>query len=134
MLIVLLLINMTTSLIAQDHNTYKDFYKSRWEVPYNWSERDTIKLRFAKKSNDKEFEYGEFISFNEHRKVIYQHFISCPVGEILRNIENFLIFEDKVFIYYKTKSWNADPSKWKKKHKKYRILHHDNSTMMLVRM
>ena len=124
---------MSTSLIGQDHNTYEDFYKSRWELPYNWAQKDTIKLTLAEKSDPEKFEYGEFISFNESKKVLYWHFTSCPVGETFRNIENFLISENKVHIYYKTKPWDAEDNKWKKKHHKYRILHYDDTTMVLVR-
>lgn len=130
---MLLLISMTTSLIGQNHNTYEDFYKNRWELPYNWAEKDTIKLMLAEKRDSEKFEFGEFISFNENKKVLYQHFIPCPVGETFRNIENFIIAEYKVHIYYKTKPWDADDTKWKKKHHKYHILKYDNATMVLVR-
>lgn len=136
-ILVILIMTMSTSLIAQDHNTYEDFYKSRWEVLNNWSNKDTITLKLAKKKNLKEFElkdYGEFISFNENKKIMYQHFIPCPVGETFRNIENFLIFKNKVDIHYKTKSWDAEETEWKKKHHKYRILHYDDTTMVLVKI
>jgi len=131
---IIFLLCVTTSLVAQNHSTYEDFYKSNWEFPYNWTNKDTIELKLAEKRDLKELKFGEFISFNKNKKVAYQHFIPCPVGETLKNIENFLISQNKVDIYYKTKAWDADDSKWKKKHHKYRILRYDDTTMTLVRM
>ncbi len=130
---LVLLLCITTSLIAQNHNTYESFYKNRWELPYNWANKDTIELKLAEKRDPKEFEFGEFISFHKNKKVMYQQFIPCPVGETLKNVENFLISQNKAHIYYKTKPWDADDTKWKKRHHKYRILTYDDTTMTLVR-
>lgn len=132
--LLILLMSMATSLIAQNHSTYENFFENRWELPYRWTIQDTIKLNLAKKNDPKKYEYGEFISFKKNKEVVYSHFIPCPVGEVFTTIETFLISEDKVHIYYKTKPWDADDTKWKKEHKKYRILTYDDTTMMLMRI
>ncbi len=133
-ILIVLIFTMPTPFIGQNHNTYEDFYDSRWEVSYNWANKDTIILKSAKKESHKEFKFGEFISFNENKKVLYKHFIPCPVGETFRNIENFLISKNKVNIYYKTKPWDAEETEWKKKHHTYQIQHYDDTTMVLVRI
>lgn len=129
--ICLLLLIVSTSLSAQQDNTYDDFYKNRWEVPYNWANKDTITLALSHEREPKALDFGEFISFKENKKVTYERIMSCPVGATFTNIENFLIFENHAYVYYKTKSWNEGRDKWKKKHKKYRILNYDGNTMTL---
>jgi hypothetical protein len=127
---------MSTLLIGQNHNTYEDFYKSRWKIfpSFSWARQDTIFLTLSQKEESQRIEYGEFIHFKESNKVSYQRFMACSVGTIYTTIENFLIFEDKAYLYYKTKPWRAKDGKWKKKHKKYRILKYDGHIMKLKRI
>lgn len=132
--IYILLMIMSTSLIAQHDVTYEDFYSNRWEVSNNWAKNDVIILKSSPKDNAEKLEFGEFISFKENKEVTYERFIFCPVGETFTNIENFLILDNKAYVYYKTKSWDEGQDAWKKKHKKYRIVKYDGDSMILKKI
>lgn len=129
--ILILLMMMSASLIGQQNATYEDFYTHRWELRHNWARQDVIILKSSPKNDSGKLEFGEFISFKKDKKVTYERFMFCPVGETFTNIENFLIRDNKVSIYYKTKLWDDEQDSWKRKHKKYRIIKYNNDTMVL---
>lgn len=129
--IFILLMIMSCPLIGQQDTTYEDFYTHRWELHHNWARQDVIILKSSPKNDSGKLEFGKFISFQQDKKVTYERFMFCPVGETFTNIENFIIHDNKVSIYYKTKSWNDGQDAWKEKHKEYRIIKYDNDTMVL---
>lgn len=130
----ILLMIVSTSLMGQENTTYEDFYTNRWEVSNNWAKQNVIILTLSPKEDSEKLKFGEFLSFKKDKKVTYERFIFCPVGETLTNIESFSISDNKAYVHYKTKSWDDRPDAWKKKHDKYRIIKYDNDTMVLKKI